>query len=334
MNIKQLSIAIGISTTTISRALNGYPEVNIKTRKRVEEAAKKYGYAPCSVAKRLVGKKVEAVGVIQPMDVSISGSFTFMEMVRVLSESLYQGKMDLFIFPSDRHQQTTLYERMIAAGRVDSFVVESTQRYDPRIENLLQKNIPFFSFGRSQVSGEYSWFDIDYCGGSMKACSALLARGHRRIAYLHRDSTLNSCWERLQGFKQSLMDAPESQAMIIDTCVSEDAAQRSAIELLSLGKEKRPSAIICSNMQSAKGVAKALEVKGLRHGRDVSIVAWDDGIADISIPGMSVVDASVRRGSERLAEMLLNSANDGNNSPVQELQDAELKLDASVGVYQ
>mgnify|MGYP000144437736 CR=1 FL=1 len=63
MNLKELSDILGISQTTISRALNGYPEVNKDTKKRVVEAAKKYGYTPSSVARRLAGKKVEAVGV-------------------------------------------------------------------------------------------------------------------------------------------------------------------------------------------------------------------------------------------------------------------------------
>ncbi len=331
MNLKQLSDLLGISQTTISRALNGYPEVNKDTRKRVEEAAKKYGYAPSSVARRLAGKRVDAVGIIQSSESCMSSPFIFLEMVGVISARLHQGKIDLFVVPSAGNQELELYKRMITGGRVDSFIVEATRRVDKRIEWLMESNIPFVSFGRSQVQGNYSWLDVDHRGGIKKACDALVELGHRRIAYFHQRGDLNYSCERLMGFNESVKEHELSEPVIRDDCVSEDSAYQMSLQLLSLPESTRPSAIVCTSMHCVKGVIKAIEAKGLCVGDDVSVITWDDGIQELSVPAVSVISAPLRNSCVRVAELLLELIHSDKKETFQEMQGVELVLTASVG---
>lgn len=330
MNLKELSDILGISQTTISRALNGYPEVNKDTKKRVEEAARKYGYAPSSVARRLAGKKVEAVGVIYPFDRSLRSSPVFLEMVRMLSKRLREEKIDLFIIPGSSDEEIELYDRMVTGGRVDSFVVVATRRDDPRIKWLLNRKIPFVAHGRSQVEGQYSWYDVDNRGGLKKAADKLIELGHRKLAFINPGDDFNFAWERKQGLLESVKENNVDEPLILEGSLDEDAGYNLAMKVLSFKQEDRPTAILCSSMLNAKGVLKALETKGLKMGADVSVIAWEDGVSDILIPEMSVIEAPIGQSGERMGELMLNLLRKDEKQVYHELQDAEIVLKASV----
>lgn len=333
MNLKQLSDILGISQTTISRALNGYPEVNKDTKRRVEEAAKKHGYAPSSIARRLAGKKVEAVGVIYPFDRSLRSSPVFLEMVRMLTTRLREEKIDLFIIPGSADEEIELYDRMVTGGRVDSFVVVATRRNDARLKWLMERNIPFVAHGRSQVSGDYSWYDVDNRGGMKKAANTLIEMGHRRLALINPADDLNFAFDRKQGLLDSMKENGNraEEPLILEGSLDEEAGFELAFKALSAAPALSPSAFLCSSMLNAAGVSKAVESKGLVVGKDVSVIAWDDGVSDILIPEMSVVSAPVGHSGERMGELMLNILRKDDSKVYQELQEAKVILRKSVG---
>ncbi len=333
MNLKQLSDILGISQTTISRALNGYPEVNKDTKRRVEEAAKKYGYAPSSIARRLAGKKVEAVGVIYPFDRSLRSSPVFLEMVRMLTKRLREEKIDLFIIPGSADEEIELYDRMVTGGRVDSFVVVATKRDDPRIRWLLDRKIPFVAHGRSQVEGEYSWYDVDNRGGMKKAADTLIGMGHRKLALINPGDEFNFAYDRKIGLLESIESHGDKvdQPLILEGILDEDVGRELAFKALSGPEESRPTAFLCSSMLNAMGVVAAIEDKGLEVGRDVSVIAWDDGVSDISAPEMSVIDAPIGQSGERMGELMLNILRNDDKKVYNELQEAKVILKKSVG---
>ncbi len=330
MNLKELSDILGISQTTISRALNGYPEVNKETKKRVEEAAKKYRYAPSSVARRLAGKKAEAVGIVYPFDQCMRSSPVFLELVRILGAHLRQKKIDLFVIPGDAEAELELYERMVVSARVDAFVVMATRRQDERIKWLLERNIPFLAHGQSEVPGSYSWYDVDNRGGMQQAAAKLLALGHRKIAFINPADDFKFAWERKQGLLQAVRDRGVDTPLVVEVGLDCDAGYHAAMTALSTPEEQRPTAILCSSMANAQGVLSALQTKGLRVGVDVSVIAWDDDVADIRIPDMSVISAPIERGGERMAEIMLEIIRRDTGEAQRELQAAELILRASV----
>jgi len=333
MNLKELSGILGISQTTISRALNGYPEVNKDTKKRVEEAAKKYGYAPSSIARRLAGKKVEAVGVIYPFDRNLRSSPVFLEMVRMLSMRLRQEKIDLFIVPGDVDEEIALYDRMVKGGRVDSFVVVATQRDDDRIKWLLDRNVPFVAHGRSGVSGDYSWFDVDNFGGIKKAAEKLIELGHRKIAFVNPRDEFNFAWDRKQGLLKAIEESAVKleEPWLLEGSLDEDSGFHQAKKVLSLGERERPTAILCSSVPNALGVLKAIKSKQMKIGQDVSVIAWDDGVSDMQIPQMSVISAPVGHSGERMGELVLKLLRGETKETCHELQAADLILKDSVG---
>src|SRR3990167_4225893 len=123
MNLKNLARTLGISETTVSRALNGYPEVSERTRARVLEAAKAAGYRPNPMARSLAVGRTNVVGIIYPLLPNDLADPMFLDIVGGMSEALEAQQMDLIIAPVSPANEFRSYEHMVRARRVDGLIV-------------------------------------------------------------------------------------------------------------------------------------------------------------------------------------------------------------------
>lgn len=105
MNLKQLSQLLGISQTTVSRALNGYPEVSAETRRRVMEAAEKTGYRPNAAAQRLATGKVGSIGLVMPVGEHHRSDVHFGEFLSGLGEEAARSGFHLVITPTEPEKE-------------------------------------------------------------------------------------------------------------------------------------------------------------------------------------------------------------------------------------
>ena len=165
MDLKQLSALLGISPTTISRALNGYPEVSEATRRRVEEAAEAHGYRPNHAARRLALGKADAVGIIYPPDIVELGDPGALGVVGALTEHFNAQGSDLVIVITGRKNELATYARLVQGRRVDALIVARTWVNDARVDYLLRRGFPFVAFGRTARCADHAWFDFDNTAG-------------------------------------------------------------------------------------------------------------------------------------------------------------------------
>eukprot|EP01133_Synstelium_polycarpum_P028235 gene28235-34207_t len=119
MKLKELAEQLGLSQTTVSRALNGYPEVNKATRERVSQAALKFGYSANANARRLAIGRIGAIGILMPRDRSERFGPHTSEFFSGLAEQLSQHEMDLLMSPSINNDELAAYRRLISSKRVD-----------------------------------------------------------------------------------------------------------------------------------------------------------------------------------------------------------------------
>ena len=99
MKLKDLAQHLGLSQTTVSRALNGYPEVNEETRRRVLEAARRHGYQPNANARRLATGRAKAIGIVLPTDWNMLLDPHYMECQAGLGETLLADEIDILLSP-------------------------------------------------------------------------------------------------------------------------------------------------------------------------------------------------------------------------------------------
>jgi LacI family transcriptional regulator len=301
MNLKSLARTLGISKTTVSRALNGYPEVNVHTRERVLAAAKEAGYEANPMARSLAVGRTNVFGIIYPLMPSDLGDPMFLGVVGGMSAALEKSKMNLIIAPVSPQNELPSYEQMVRGRRVDGLVVSRTLVHDERIAYLVKKGFPFVAHGRTQLKQAYAWFDYDNEAGIGLACAHLIAHGHRRIALVSAPLELNFACQRKHSFVACMAQAglAVDPRHLVENTLDRRTGYQAMQELLACAP--RPTAVIVDNHLSGVGAVRALLDAGIEIGKDMSVIVW--GSIEDSLVGTNVTTIDQPGLSEAGAKM-------------------------------
>ncbi len=318
MNLKNLAQQLGISETTVSRALNGYPEVSERTRKRVLAAAEEFGYRPNPMARSLASGRTNVVGIIHALTANDLADPMFMQIVGGMVEALEARQMDLIMAPVSPVNELRAYEHMVKERRVDGLIVGRTRLYDERVAFFAQHGLPFVAHGRTRVNEPHAWFDYDNESGMRIAVEHLLAHGHQRIALMSAPLEMNFARQRYDSFVQVMQDA----GITVDpACLKDNSNDRrggySAMQQL-LASGAPPSAVIVDNHMAGVGAVRALLDAGQRIGRDMSLIVWgkmEDSIAGYNVTTIEQPNPDL--AGKKMVEMLLALQN---GTPPSELQ--------------
>lgn len=320
MDLKQLSARLGLSPTTVSRALNGYPEVSERTRQRVIEAAKEVGYEPNAMARGLARGPVDAIGIVYPTGAGHLGDPRFLEVVDGLTERFSKAGIDLLIASARPEEEVAMYKRLLRGRRVDGFIVHHTRRVDPRLAYLEASDAPFVAYGRTDSPDSYAWFDFDNAAGTALAVERLRGFGHQRIAYVHAPLDLHFAHQRYQGY----VNAMQAAGLQIDPklVISAGFGRRGGYEAMKqlLDQPNRPSAVIVDNNLCGVGVLRCALDAGLEIGRQMSVIVYDGAPADSVVTSEQVTaieQPTSHDAGVQLAELMLGVLA---GQPVQELQ--------------
>ena len=338
MNLKELSQQLGLSQTTVSRALNGYPEVAEETRQRVQQAATRYNYKPSTKAKGLATGKAFAIGhVIPTSSKNEMVNPIFGDFIAGAGETYAKAgyEMVLSVLEQDR-DEATVYRGLKARNAVDGVVVHGPRVNDPRIAILTELKIPFVVHGRSSGHAlPYSWLDVNNRRAFRRATDFLHDLGHRRIGLINGLESMDFAMRRRGGYEDALLahDLPVDTRLMFSDEMTEDYGHRACSAMLS--GETPPTAVLCSSMISAIGVRRAIEERGLVMGHDVSVITYDDNLSYFrnggDTPIFTATRSSIRDAGRRLAEMLLELISDPEIGPLQELLEVELMVGQSTG---
>lgn len=329
MKLKDFAQQIGLSPTTVSRALSGYPEVNAATRARVMEEAARLGYQPNINAVRLATGRAGAIGVVMTK----ASDYQFSEFIGGMADHLSGEDIDILMTPMAEHDardELQLYRRLAESRRVDAVVIHSPRPKDPRIALLDQLKLPFIVHGRSATDVPHAWLDIDNEGAIGRATEHLLDLGHRRIAMINGSEGLTFTRDRERGYRTALTKrgvAYDRKLVTHDNFTDEIAfrAARSALE-----QRPRPTAFVAGSMMSALGVYRAARSMNLVVGRDISVIAHDDVFpyltAENMAPSLSTTRSSIRAAGTRIADLLLQMLGGRPATDIAELWPVELIL--------
>lgn len=334
MRLKDFSEALGLSPTTVSRALNGYPEVNAATRARVVAAAEKFGYAPNLQAQRLASGKSMSIGHVIPLTQNKTLNPILVEFLAGAGETCARRGYDMLTSVAPDDGELDAYRELASRRKVDGLILHSPLIEDPRPAALAELETPFIVHGRSKVSDtQYSWIDIENRRAFERAAELLIDLGHERIALLNGPQNAAFANDRWRGFRaacRSRGTAPD-EALIRFAEMTEPYGYDAASELLSSAKP--PTAFLVSSVITASGVARAVGERGMKLGRDVSVISHDDVVSfqpnGGDVPLYTCTRSSVRAAGRRAAEMLIDMIVGARDAPVHELWEPELVLGRS-----
>ncbi|MBB5753164.1 LacI family DNA-binding transcriptional regulator [Prosthecomicrobium pneumaticum] len=335
MKLKELAAHLGLSQTTVSRALNGYPEVNEETRRRVLDAARRYDYRPNASARRLATGFAGAIGVVLLTDRNLLLDPHYVEFLAGLGERLAQHETDIVMTPVRSADEVTAYRRLAGGTRVDAVVLSSPTLADERIRVLSDLGLPFLLHGRTETDVPHAWLDIDNEGAFRHATKHLIDLGHRRIGLVNGDPRLTFARDRERGFREALLQAGLGcdERLIGTGALTDEIGFRITARLLS--ERPRPTALLVSSMMMSLGAFRAIRAAGLELGRDVSMIAHDDVFPflnpDAMVPTMSTTRSSIRAAGVRCAELLGEVLAGRDPATIRELWPVELIVRASTG---
>jgi len=156
MKLREFAQQLGLSPTTVSRALNGYPEVNAETRQRVLQAVRETGYRPNRAAQRLATGKAYSIGMVMPIAPGIDSDVHFGEFLAGLAEEAVKHDFHFVLNPSAPEDEEVTFRRLAASGNVDALFLAYMRANDPRIAMLKSLSIPFVVHGRSTIRSSTS----------------------------------------------------------------------------------------------------------------------------------------------------------------------------------
>ncbi len=334
MNLKEFSRLVGLSQTTVSRALSGYPEVKADTRERVQEAALKYGYHPNRSATGLATGRAGAIGIV------FRGSSEFgphtSEFMGGLGSRLEADEIDILISTvENQEEEHATYRRLAASKRVDAVVVHSPVIKDDRVALLNELGLPFVMHGRTESEQPYAFLDIDNYGAIKRATSHLLDLGHRRIGFINGLKGRTFAEHRDQGFRKALAErAVEPDLALFGNGEFTDEAGYRFMQVF-LSNPQPPTAVLAGSMMSALGAMRAIRSTGMMLGRDISLVAHDDVFsyinADNMVPTVSTTRSSIRAAGARVGEFLMQVLSGKKLDDINEVWPVELVLRESTG---
>lgn len=184
MSLRYIAATLGLSVTTVSRALAGYSDVAAETRRRVKAEAERIDYVPNATARRLQKGRTDAIGVVAPAGIdAVTDAYLYTAFTSAWSR-LSEIDRDLVLLPSMseaalRDNDIRIFRRAVDERRVDGLLLLRTRQDDWRIPYLQQSNIPFMVFGARR--SDMVTIGIDEEAAADLVLDRLCGFGHRRI---------------------------------------------------------------------------------------------------------------------------------------------------------
>lgn len=305
--IGDVASAVGLSVSTVSRALNGYEDVSAKTRERIERQARQMGYRASAVSLKLRKGRNQTAGFILPPTGYEFADPVFLAVLAGAEERLRERGIQLIITTSGGSEnQFPALQRLIESDQVDSMILARLRQDDERVPYLLSRDIPMSLLGRSAAHPQVPSVEIDHAEGVRIAARHVHGLGRTRLAHINAPLHYNFGLARRAAFNEmtaKLGLAPRSRIEAVG-----DMTERSGhdLTLKLLRRSVRPDAIICANDAMAIGALHAIVQSGLLPGKDISIVGSDDiPVSSLVNPPLTTLRIPFHELGNRVAENLL-----------------------------
>ena len=276
MNVTIYDVAreAGVSMATVSRVVNGNPNVKPATRKRVHEAIERLGYRPNAVARGLASKKTTTVGVIIP-DIS---SIFFSELARGIEDIATMYKYNIILSNSDHNKDKEIHLiNTLLEKQVDGIVFMGSEITAEHEEAFKMSPVPVVLSATIDNHKKLPSVNIDYEQASYDAVKVLIEEGHEKISMLSGtlEDPING-YMKFSGYKKALLEA--GREVDDDYVFIGDYTYDSGLEAMNqiLKLEEQPTAIFASTDEMALGLIHGAQDHGKRVPGDFDIIGFDN----------------------------------------------------------
>ncbi|MYA87901.1 MAG: LacI family transcriptional regulator [Boseongicola sp. SB0662_bin_57] len=324
--IRDVAEQTGLSVSTVSRALNGYSDVKLETRRKVETVAEQLGYRASFAASSLRSKQTNTVTFMVSKPWTKFVDPFFLSLLDGVELSLQaQGYALQIIMAREYETEFEIIRNAVERGRCDGLLFGRTRPDDERVEWLQARGFPFVTVGRTNKS-DHDWVDVDHYKIGFRATERLIRLGHARVAHLTTPLRYTYSNHALRGYRDALEvhGIGHDPALEIECYLSRKTGADAVTELITRGVG--PTAIFCGNDVIALSAMEAMRQFGVRPGPDMALIGCDDiPVAAHVGTGLTTFRQDLDALGMRLGRMMVAKLN-GDAGPHQQLIDAELIL--------
>lgn len=311
--LDQVAARAGVGRGTVSRVVNGSPQVSAQAKAAVEAAIAELGYVPNRAARALVTQRTDSVAlVVSESEERVFGEPFFAGIIRGISSMLLETPLQLWLAMAQSKAERERVEHHLTPQHVDGVLLLSLHGNDPLPVLLAQRGLPVVlggqPSGRARIPGDQvSCVDADNEGGARGAVQHLLNQGRRRIAAIAGPQDMGVGVARLNGYRQALVGAglPVDESRIGYGDFSESSGAAAMRTLLD--RHPGVDAVFAASDLMAVGAMRVLREYGRRVPHDVAVVGFEDSvIARQTEPSLTTVHQPVEAMGREMARLLVS----------------------------
>ncbi|MBC8171687.1 MAG: LacI family DNA-binding transcriptional regulator [Anaerolineae bacterium] len=277
ITIRDVAAYAEVSVTTVSYVINNNPLTKPATRQRVRNAIRELGYHPNTTARNLKTNETRLIGYAWHVAEDPVRRNPLLDLfLYELAEYAEAQGYHILTFTQPNQSGIKPYEDLINTNRVDGFVLSDVTYGDVRVKYLLDKQVPFVTYGKANGEGNFPYVDVDGKRGIQLAIEHLILKGHERIGLISWPEGFRIGDLRTQGYIEAMQMAnlPIRENWIAHSPNTMQQAIDATERILS--RKPRPTAIVCANDVMAFGAKRYIESLGLEIGTDISLTGYDD----------------------------------------------------------
>lgn len=306
--IYDISKATGFSPTTVSKALNNYPDVSEKTKQIILKKASEMGYIPNSHARILTTKKSWTIGILfdEKLNVGIKHPF-FNAIIESFKKNVEMKGYDLLFISKDIGKNPITYLDHCKIRGVDGVIIITSDPKNEQIQEIINSDFPCVLVDNESdvASSVYS----DNLRGCYLAVEYLYSLGHRKIAHIYGSQETFAGKIRYEGFINALkrLNLEKIDEYLVDGgYFSFDGGYRAMKKILEI--DDRPTAVFVSGDLMAFGAINAAKEEGLRIPEDISIIGYDDlEMCRYFTPRLTTIRQNTELIGEQAANILIDA---------------------------
>lgn len=311
MNIAEVALRAGVSTATVSRAMNDSNLVRSQTKEKVWRAIRDLGYYPNTQARALVSGRTRMLGLIIS---DIMNPF-FPELVKSFEFAAIQHGYEVIVantdYDSDRMGSCV---RRMVERKVDGVAIMTSEVEPHLLAELSRRQLPIVFLDVGKPEPLISIISVDYSHGIKQAVQHIISLGHERIGFISGPLTLKSARTRRVAFLRCISSCGVSDRHRIVVEGNHKISGGDIAMTHMLSGPNPPTAVLTSNDLTAMGAMRAIHRAGLRVPEDVSIVGFDDiEFSEFTQPPLTTVRLSRDELGQKAFKALYNGLQDGSS---------------------
>ncbi|PIO42886.1 LacI family DNA-binding transcriptional regulator [Phyllobacterium zundukense] len=307
MKLQDLANELGLSLTTVSRALNDYPEVSNRTRARVKGAAARMGYRPNVTARGLAIGEIGIIAIVVPKEPTSYLDPDITEFLAGLAEVFASVGQDILIIQTAQDDRLQACKNIIESRRADAIVICYPAPVDDSVRFLAGANFPFVVYGKSRTPVAHTWVDVDHREAAFLSAVFLFERGHEKIAAIEGPAHFAFVEERMAGitcaFEQHGTQIDASH--MIKDMFCDSAGYQHTLRLLR--QTSPPTGFVYGSLLSAIGGKRAIRELDLNDR--IAVVTHDNAVPYLNprsiFPRITITSFSIYKAARRVAQHVI-----------------------------